>query len=523
MKSDSADAEPRSQTNPMKNFGGALGDDDLFGDDSDYDDDDEDYEDSDDEDLFGDDKDTKKANNLLDELRAGNVGPVVVTGSSTTSAPSSKSSTTEANDFNVNFDSEDDDEDDYEDDEDYFEDEASSKAPVKETKPLLGKDDLPLWRLYLAGDLVGSEHEYDKERQLFDEVMTSWRADFSSRENQLKKDWEEAKTNVKQTAGDQSALNQVSEEFRRSFTSLKDQGISEHVRLLDVHDQRIQSRLVQRQKTATKKLSEVIQNSPADPEEVADYLEDLIDIQEKQKKHATNYFSKLRNIQPSSADKVLGDLKARIRRIEDQLAQSMELLKKLPERDFNKIKPEITAYLKTYQDVEDAATLMMRLMPNQKIEQKQLEQLKDSSEEEDDDDYDSLDFIEDDEDEDDDFGVDENDDEEEEGAGLDLNAMEFNNKIKAEMSALRQEENTNFTSPANASLSTVLVIGSALAAAFLLVIVVGLVVYRGMSRRKYAGRMLVTTAVSPEERHVNNMQSNGYENPTYKYFYEVNA
>ena len=28
---------------------------------------------------------------------------------------------------------------------------------------------------------------------------------------------------------------------------------------------------------------------------------------------------------------------------------------------------------------------------------------------------------------------------------------------------------------------------------------------------------------SPEERHVSNMQSTGYENPTYKYFYEVHA
>lgn len=32
--------------------------------------------------------------------------------------------------------------------------------------------------------------------------------------------------------------------------------------------------------------------------------------------------------------------------------------------------------------------------------------------------------------------------------------------------------------------------------------------------------MEVDQAITPEERHVANMQVNGYENPTYKYFEE---
>ena len=56
------------------------------------------------------------------------------------------------------------------------------------------------------------------------------------------------------------------------------------------------------------------------------------------------------------------------------------------------------------------------------------------------------------------------------------------------------------------------------------IIVVGIVVLR-----KKAGRVPVShgfvevdQAASPEERHVANMQINGYENPTYKYF-EMNG
>lgn len=60
--------------------------------------------------------------------------------------------------------------------------------------------------------------------------------------------------------------------------------------------------------------------------------------------------------------------------------------------------------------------------------------------------------------------------------------------------------------------------------AVFVIIVIGIVVLR-----KKAGRVPVShgfvevdQAASPEERHVANMQINGYENPTYKYF-EMNG
>jgi len=37
-------------------------------------------------------------------------------------------------------------------------------------------------------------------------------------------------------------------------------------------------------------------------------------------------------------------------------------------------------------------------------------------------------------------------------------------------------------------------------------------------KSSFQGFIEVDTAASPEEKHVANMQINGYENPTYKYF-----
>jgi hypothetical protein len=56
--------------------------------------------------------------------------------------------------------------------------------------------------------------------------------------------------------------------------------------------------------------------------------------------------------------------------------------------------------------------------------------------------------------------------------------------------------------------------------AVLIIIVVAVVMMRKRSRRQPIthGFVEVDPAASPEERHVANMQMNGYENPTYRYF-----
>lgn len=60
--------------------------------------------------------------------------------------------------------------------------------------------------------------------------------------------------------------------------------------------------------------------------------------------------------------------------------------------------------------------------------------------------------------------------------------------------------------------------------AVFVIIVVGIVVLRKRTNRvpSDTGFVEVDQAASPEERHVANMQINGYENPTYKYF-EMNG
>ena len=56
--------------------------------------------------------------------------------------------------------------------------------------------------------------------------------------------------------------------------------------------------------------------------------------------------------------------------------------------------------------------------------------------------------------------------------------------------------------------------------ALLTATIVGIVLLRKHTQRSphSQGFVEVDQAVSPEERHVANMQINGYENPTYKYF-----
>lgn len=66
--------------------------------------------------------------------------------------------------------------------------------------------------------------------------------------------------------------------------------------------------------------------------------------------------------------------------------------------------------------------------------------------------------------------------------------------------------------------STSVVIAVAAVAVFV-IIVAGILVLRKRSQRSGRGGFVeVDQTASPEERHVANMQMNGYENPTYRYF-----
>jgi amyloid beta A4 protein len=73
------------------------------------------------------------------------------------------------------------------------------------------------------------------------------------------------------------------------------------------------------------------------------------------------------------------------------------------------------------------------------------------------------------------------------------------------------------------SFGSVLGIAVGAVAAFV-IIVVGIVVLRKRAHHAPSshGFVEVDHVASPEERHVANMQINGYENPTYKYF-EMNT
>lgn len=92
---------------------------------------------------------------------------------------------------------------------------------------------------------------------------------------------------------------------------------------------------------------------------------------------------------------------------------------------------------------------------------------------------------------------------------------------------MEKKQSSSSVSKAVNSLQSSYTMGIAVSAIAVFVILVAGIV---LLRRKNAARAganhgfveIDQSAASPEERHVANMQMNGYENPTYKYF-ESNA
>lgn len=72
---------------------------------------------------------------------------------------------------------------------------------------------------------------------------------------------------------------------------------------------------------------------------------------------------------------------------------------------------------------------------------------------------------------------------------------------------------------ANSHANSVLGIAIGGVAVFIIIVVAVVMLKKRTQRQRVThGFVEVDPAASPEERHVANMQMNGYENPTYKYF-----
>lgn len=415
-------------------------------------------------------------------------------------------------------DSKEDDDDDWESEEDSNDDdEDDDENDVDDTKA-------NLYELYLRGEHMPSKLR--NEHQKFVAARQYMHKQQEVKNTQLMKEWTAARDHVTEVKkNDPKSADKLSKEiterFQRLYNAYEQEDVAEKQQIVALHQQHVQAELNARKRDTMDKYMRALEKG--DMMRVSKSLRQYIKAEEKDTMHTINHYTHIKNTNAAEATRIHPHVIQHLQLCQQRMEQALEMLKRYPDIE-RKVRPEIEEFMKKFDDLATRIRNVVLPEPttsnihtdadnsedtsnnnnNVAVHPQMIDQIADAISTGSELDSRSHDL-------DDDLEVTEN---EHEGQAVKQPFVAHHQQSKM---AVEQ----NLHSPESSSqlgASFGIAIGSV---AIFVVLVVAVV----MLRRRSSGRTSVThgyvevdPAASPEERHVANMQMNGYENPTYRYF-----
>uniref|UniRef100_A0A3P8Z1G9 Amyloid beta (A4) precursor-like protein 1 n=1 Tax=Esox lucius TaxID=8010 RepID=A0A3P8Z1G9_ESOLU len=290
--------------------------------------------------------------------------------------------------------------------------------------------------------------------------------------NEIMKEWAEADNQSKNLPkSDRQALN---EHFQSVLQTLEEQVAGERQRLVETHLARVVATLNNNRRLALESYLTAVQSETPQPERVLQALKRYMAAEQKDRRHTLRHYQHIEAVDPQKAEQMKFQVYTHLHVIEERMNQSLALLYKIPALA-EELHDDIQELVKAERgDVSE-------LMTTSFSETRTTEELLPAESEE------------------------EKDDEEEEERAFQ------NRPYPPRIDALE-----TFNRGAMVGLLVV-------AVAIAMVMVISLLLVR---RKPYGtishGIVEVDPMLTPEERQLNKMQNHGYENPTYKFFEQMN-
>ncbi|MFT7800666.1 amyloid-like protein 1 [Arapaima gigas] len=338
--------------------------------------------------------------------------------------------------------------------------------------------------------------------------------------NEIMKEWAEADNQSKNLPkSDRQALN---EHFQSVLQTLEEQVAGERQRLVETHLARVVATLNNNRRLALENYLSAVQSEPPQPERVLQALKRYMAAEQKDRRHTLRHYQHIEAVDPQKAEQMKFQVYTHLHVIEERMNQSLALLYKVPLLA-EELHDEIQELMRGEKgDISE-------LMTTSFSETRTTEELLPAESEE------------------------EKDDEEEEerafqnrpyppriASGMEeydytpaekVPSYEYEEKVNASVELkqvvykspgiqrdeLQPDALETFNRGAMVGLLVV-------AVAIAMVMVISLL----LVRRKPYGTIShgiveqVDPMLSPEERQLSKMQNHGYENPTYKFFEQMN-
>ncbi|XP_076438736.1 amyloid-beta precursor-like protein isoform X2 [Babylonia areolata] len=447
---------------------------------------------------------------------------------------------TDEEDDDYNWESEEDeDEDDEEEDEEEEEEEDEEEA----------EDDVDkegnLYELYLKAEAMPGR--FRNEHQRFVAARQYMHKLQEAKNTQLMKEWTAARDHVNEVRkSDAKTAERLSKEitdrFQRLYSAYEQEDLAEKQQIVAIHQQHVQADLNQRKRVAMDKYLRALEKR--DVMRISKNLRGYIKAEEKDVMHTVNHYGHVRATSRAEAARIHPHVLQHLKLCQTRMEEALQKLSNFPDIQ-RQVLPHIEEFMKKFDDI--VVRIHNEVIPDpaassedSESEDKSDEEAEDNTSSDNDsanadndslaaeaaaphdDDTDMLDRMSTEGEMSDDLSDSLEEASREQESEHDYERHHFRPAHQSFSKMNVQQKGLKSSSVASnpAQLGTTFAIAIGSVAVFVVLVVAVVMVRRRSAQRTNVthGYVEVDPAASPEERHVANMQMNGYENPTYRYF-----
>nr|XP_033796927.1 amyloid-beta precursor protein isoform X2 [Geotrypetes seraphini] len=365
----------------------------------------------------------------------------------------------------------------------------------------------------------------ENEHTRFQKAKERLEGKHRERMSQAMREWEEAEHQAKNLPkADKKAVIQ---RFQEKVESLEQEAANERQQLVETHMARVEAMLNDRRRIALENYITALQADPPRPRHVFSMLKKYVRAEQKDRQHTLKHFEHVRMVDPKKAAQIRSQVMTHLRVINERMNQSLSLLYKVP-AVAEDIQDEVDELLQKEQNFSEDVLANMVNEPRISYGNDALMPLTETKPTGDlhpvDEEF-SVDNLQPWHP----FGVDSVPaNTENEGSGLtnmktaEISDVKMDTEFHHDSSyEVHHQKLVFFAEEVGSNKGAIigLMVGGVVIAT---VIVITLVM---LKKKQYTsihhGVVEVDAAVTPEERHLSKMQQNGYENPTYKFFEQM--
>ncbi|XP_035460778.2 amyloid beta (A4) precursor protein b isoform X2 [Scophthalmus maximus] len=168
----------------------------------------------------------------------------------------------------------------------------------------------------------------DSEHADFQKAKESLEAKHREKMSQVMREWEEAERKAKNLPrADKKAVIQ---HFQEKVEALEQEAAGERQQLVETHMARVEALLNSRRRQALENYLSALQATPPRPRQVLSLLKKYVRAEQKDRQHTLKHYEHVRTVDPKKAAQIRPQVLTHLRVIDERMNQSSGLLYKVP-------------------------------------------------------------------------------------------------------------------------------------------------------------------------------------------------